>query len=591
MTAPTESRSSPPTLLEETEPLSPNPIPADIQIPRITISPPSPDVSTVASSAEDISVFIAGGPRSSSSASVASDVYELVCLCGGDEDPEPPDSEVRTLYVNGSWQTHQEAVQELLYISEVRGEAVRLLYNDGSGMSSWPISPCRTLPTLDHPLCQALLMVWEQFFSAPENQNREFLVIFYGDASPYIQQALTQSRHSPRIVVVGISPTVFIQGDFRVHNYRVSGDFFSSLDCRGTRAENTTILPYSSGLEGVFLPSIRCPSFTWAVRFGEQCLVANRGEDVEDRGGLSQDAERSQLPHSERDLAVVIDSTDPSSMSRLVEWLNQGSPSSDMEINPYPQRCPDVALSALYAISRVSGLVQEWILASVHEGLDLRICYSLILMHTTFAVRYFFLLFTNYPQSRERFRTARIVAQSLYLPSILVLVFDYGNVLRKLWMPQEILRAIFISASTISGSIVFVECTRWMGRGLRHRVQQFVQQRVIGSGLPVGTVRASYRDRAGFIIGFLQTVHGGLFLPVSIMVLNQIAIQVPRILVRPNNTAVYDLHNKSAEENWSSGDVLAVGQTLNFILCAFVLFVNLWFFVKSVLRHSGRRRR
>ncbi|SPN73518.1 Protein of unknown function (DUF687) [Chlamydia serpentis] len=588
MTAPTQSRSSSPTNEDiELQPLDSSSSEPSAQS-LLTISPSSDNLNTVSLSEGVTELMIEGGPRGQPSPPPNNTIYEVLCVAG-EEDSDVSDSSVNILYVNGSWQTQLEAVNEALHISEVRGGPhVRLFYNDGSGMSCgpWTNPCCRSLPLISHPLCQAILGLWEQFFSYPGNQGKNFLVFFFGDGGAYLQSALDHSPYASRILIVGISPTIFIQGNYAVHNYRVAGDFFSSFDVRGTQAENTTTLPYSSGLEGYFCPSIRCPSFTQALRWGEQCLISSR---VENSGG---EGSSSGAPlTTPQNVAVVIDPNDSHAMERLGQWLEQGPPAADFEMNPYPQSCTAVCLSSLFAVSRVLGLTQEYLLASVHEGLDLQICYSLILMHTACAIRYFFLLFTNYPCLRERCRIARVIAQACFLPSMLVLVFDYFNLLRRLWMPYPILRAVFISASTMTGSIIFIELTRLWGRSLRGRVQQFIYRRTTGVRLPEGRVRVVNRNALGFALGFLYTAWGSIYFPLSIIVLNNIGLQIPRVLVRSNVSAVYDLENKTPQQNWQSGDVLAVGQTMNLVLTAFIFCLNIWFFIKSVLRYCRRGRR
>ncbi|WP_204524844.1 DUF687 family protein, partial [Candidatus Chlamydia corallus] len=565
----------------------PPPDPSNTSIPLITISPPSSDSSSAGSLAEEISMFIEGGPRSPSP---SPEFYEVVCIAGDNNDDTTfEDSLVSTVYINGSWQTQQEAISEAMHISGLRNEAVRLMYNNGSGMF-W--LPClrRTSPGSDHPLCHGLSTVVEQFFSHPQNQDRDILIIFYGDGGSYIQRMLESTQYSDRIMILGISPSVFIQGDYRVQNYRVSGDYVSSFDSLGAYAVNTSTLPYSSGLEGVFCPSVRCPTFNWALRFGERCLLRERVRNAGDEGAGSVSSPMLPPQGSSSNMAVVINPSDSRAMERLAAWLDEGPTSADREINPYPQNCPDIALAALFAISRISGLLQEWVLASVHYNLDLQICYSLILMHTTCAVRYFFLLITNYPQLRERVRAGRIFAQALYVPSVLVLVFDYFNLLRRLWMPFPILQGVFVSASTVVGSLIFMECLRWSGRPLRNRIQQFAYRQATGNTLPVGRVRVIEMEAIAFALGFAYSVYN-IYFPLSIMVLNQVGLQVPRLLTRSNVSSVYDLQNKTAQQNWQTGDVLAVSLTMNFIITSFVLFVNIWFLLRSVLHHCRRRRR
>lgn len=123
---------------------------------------------------------------------------------------------------------------------------------------------------------------------------------------------------------------------------------------------------------------------------------------------------------------------------------------------------------------------------------------------------------------------------------------------------------------------------------LRSRLQLFVQRRLTGRGLPLRRVCVNHLDSLRFSQNALITFHGGLFMPLIIGFFNQLVIQVPRVVIRPNTTAVYDL-NQTSQEAWDSGDVLAIGQTINFLLCMILLVINTFFFVRSVRRNLHRR--
>ncbi|WP_348662901.1 DUF687 family protein [Chlamydia vaughanii] len=208
-------------------------------------------------------------------------VFEAVCLFEEDA-PIPETHEVATTYVNGSNQTLPEAQCEGLYLSEVRGGPVRMIYNPGGGGCS-RISR-RPHFSHDHPLCQALLDYLHTFFTHPTNEGRRHTIIFYGDGGAVVQAVLEHSPYVDLIDVVGIAPTVYVTTGNTRH-FRVSGDMTTLFDRTGFSQTNVTTLPYSSGAEGVFFPSIRCPSYQWALRMTALQTGDVQEENEEESGG------------------------------------------------------------------------------------------------------------------------------------------------------------------------------------------------------------------------------------------------------------------------------------------------------------------
>ncbi|MEF9497446.1 DUF687 family protein [Chlamydia sp. 04-14] len=210
---------------------------------------------------EQVNLFIHGGPRPFVTES--SDVFEAVSVF--DDNIEMPAAHhIDVTYINGSSQTLMEAQLESLYISEVRNTAVRMLYNSGSEDWCSRLSR-RPVFSRSSPLCQALLDSLQHFFSHPGNRHRRHTIIFYGDGGAAVQQVLDNSPYADNIFVIGIAPTVYVRGD-NVRHFRVSGDVTTLFDRDGFTQTNVTTVPYSSGTEGLFFPSIRCPSYLWALR-------------------------------------------------------------------------------------------------------------------------------------------------------------------------------------------------------------------------------------------------------------------------------------------------------------------------------------
>ncbi|WP_100934038.1 DUF687 domain-containing protein [Candidatus Chlamydia corallus] len=572
MANPTQSRPpSPEVNIEEIEL-------QELPVLSIETSSNEPPPSSVSTTAEEVSLFIEGGSRNTGEELLSSlEVYDAICATN-QENSDLRDHEVRVMYVNSDSRTCPEAVIEAMNISELRGEAVRLIYNDGEGLGCCFLGNRHSLPHTENRISQAIQARWNEFFSSSENLNREYIVFFFGNGGLYLQVALDNSIYSSRILCVGIGSSYYIQGDYRVQNYRLPGDWVTLLDYRGATAENTTTLPYADSAEGIFNPSIRCPSYQWALRYGEQCLISDYNEQIF-VPPLSPPLEISLLVDLNRD---------PSAMTRLVEWINEGDSYTVREFNPQPNHCRDIALTALYATARISSLLQEILVLSVTYGVDVLVSYAIVTGYSTMTLRYFFLLLTNRPGCRRHLRALRLGVLGMQPLGFLTVLLDHINVARRVHRQPSLISAIFSVATFATGSFIYVDITRMFFTNLRSRVQFFVQRRLTGRNLPLGRVRVEHMESIRFSQSALTVFHGGIFMPIIIGVFNQLLIQVPRVIVRPNNPSVYDL-NQTANEAWHSGDILAVGQTINFLFCMLLLVVNTFSFVRSVRRHLHRR--
>nr|CRI42194.1 Uncharacterized protein BN1224_DC9_AL_00170 [Chlamydia pneumoniae] len=533
-----------------------------------------------AATAEEVSLFIEGGRRNSEDEEGplgSCEVYDVVCITN-QGDPEVRDHEVRVMYINGSGRTQHEGILDAMNICDLRGEPVRFIHNSGYGLGSCFLGIRNRIPPRDNVISQAIQARWNEFFIFAENANRDYIVLFSGNGGLYLQVALDNSIYSHHILCVGIGSSYYIQGNYRVHNYRVTGDWTTLLDRRGATAVNTTTLPYADSAEGLFLPSVRCPSYQWALRCGEQCLIMDNNQQV---GFRPQD--------SSSEIALVVNlNQDHSTWTRLIEWIDQGDSQAVLELNPQPSHCRDIALTALYATTRISSLLQECLMISVTYAPDVFVTYAIVTGYSIMTLRYFILLLTNRPGCRRHFRVLRLAALGLQPLGFLTVLLDHINVTRRVNRRPPLISVIFCTASFATGSFIYVDLTRMFFTSLRSCLQLFVQRRLTGRGLPLRRVCVNHLDSLRFSQNALTTFHGGLFMPLIIGFFNQLVIQVPRVVIRPNTTAVYDL-NQTSQEAWDSGDVLAIGQTINFLLCMILLVINTFFFVRSVRRNLHRR--
>ncbi|QVE49236.1 DUF687 domain-containing protein [Chlamydia crocodili] len=517
---------------------------------------------------EQVNLFIQGGPRPFVTGS--SDVFEAVSIF--DNDMEIPAAhDIDVTYINGSGQTLAEAQLESLYISEVRNVAVRILYNSGSG--SW-CSQLSRRPVFSpfSPLCQALSDSLNHFFSHPENRHRKHIIIFYGDGGAAVQQVLDYTPYADRICVIGIAPTVYVRGD-NVHHFRVSGDITTLFDRDGFTQANVTTVPYSSGTEGLFFPTVRCPSYLWALRLT----------------GTPPPPE-IEMERTSNQISLVEIGRGGGAFERLSELLGLGDTSAEAEFNFSPTAATDVVLSSIFSIFRISGLLQECIILSVTQSPDVEVSYVIVCGYSMNLLRYFLLLFTNRRSARDIFRRARLTAHGIAPLIFLVTLLDNINCVRRYGNERAILRGVFVVASTLSGSVLFMEIFRNYWRGLRGRVQSVILQRLTGSSEESRVVvRSAEGSRIGSVQMMLGTAHG-IFLAFTIGVLNSIVINIPSTLGRNSttDTGVYSnqLHNASAA--WKTGDVLAVSQTVSLFICMIVLAVNIIIMVDLVRRNRQR---
>ncbi|SPN73235.1 Protein of unknown function (DUF687) [Chlamydia serpentis] len=575
MANPTQSRPpSPSVSIEEIELTESQPPSSNIETP----SEPPPPYST----AEEVSLFIEGGDRNNERLLRSSEVYDCVCTAS-DEDFNFEDSEVKIMYINSSHLTRCEAVTEAMHISSLRGEPVRLIYNDGRNARSCPLSIRPHFPSIHDYIPGGILSRWNEFFTSPSNQNREYIVFFSGNGGLCLQVALDNSIYSERILCVGIGASYYIQGSHRVHHYRVIGDWLSLLHSRLAQPGSITTIPYADSAEGIFNPSVRCPSYQSVLLFGEQCLMTSQEHGILENP--IPPISRSRAP--EISLLIDLDSNS-GAMARLVAWMNEGDSSAVLEFNPQPNNCRDVALTALYATTRISSLLQEVLILSVTYSPDVFVSYAIVTGYSIMTLRYFILLLTNRPGCRRRCRAVRLGFLALQPLGFLSVLLDHINVARRVNRQPAIVSGIFCVATLITGSVVYIDITRMFFTQLRSRVQALVLRRLTGRGLPLGRIRVNQMSTIRFAENALFTAHSGLFIPLTLGVFSQMLINFPRIVMRSNHNVVYDL-NQTANEAWNSGDIMAVGQTFHFLLCMLLLFINTFFFVSSVRRHLNRR--
>ncbi len=406
----------------------------------------SPSVNVEASlsqqTSERVNCFIHGGLGAFVTGHA--DVFEAVSIF--DPDAEIPRAhEVGVTYINGSAQTLLEAQQESLYLSEVRGEPVRMFYNSGwGGWSSRLLR--RPVVTGSSSICQAVIESLEHFFSNSANENRNHIIIFYGDGGAIVEEVLRHTQYGDRIRVIGIAPTIYVTGS-NTNHFRLPGDFTTLFDWEGFTRSNVTTLNYSSGAEGLFLPGIRCPSYLWALRLTQY-------------PSSHESTSESMFQHASNQVSLVEIGHGHGAFERLIELLQLGETSSEAEFNFAPRSRTDIVLSSIFSIFRVSGLTQEYIVVSVTDSPDVYVSYVIIIGYSMNLLRYFLLLFTNRRSVRDSYRSLRLMAHGLVPLVFLVTVLDNVNCLRRFGNPNPILQAIFVVASTLSGSVIFMEILR-----------------------------------------------------------------------------------------------------------------------------------
>ncbi|AZU10814.1 DUF687 domain-containing protein [Chlamydia psittaci] len=541
--------------------------------------PPSINIEASLSqeTSERVNCFIHGG--CGSDVREHAEVFEAVSIF--DPNAEIPRAhEVCVTYVNGSAQTLVEAQGESLYLSEVRGEPVRLLYNSGWGgggvcsrLLRRPVVSCSS------PLCQALLECLKHFFSHPNNQHRHHTIIFYGDGGAIVDEVLRHTPYGERVKVIGIAPTTYVTGGNAAH-FRVSGDVTTLFDSAGFARSNVTTLAYSSGAEGLFFPSVRCPSYIWALRLSHH---SSSGES----------SSESMSPLASHQISLVEIGHGQGAFDRLSELLRLGDTSAEAEFNFAPRSSSDILLSSIFCIFRVCGLLQEYIIISVTYAPDVYVSYVIIFGYTLNLLRYFLLLLTNPHAVRHTYRLLRLMAHALTPLIFLITVLDNLNCIRRYGNPFPILRAVFVVASTLSGSVIFMELLRNCFRGLRGRIQTTILQRLTGAPQESQVV---VRSVDGGRIGAVQAIMGvahGIFLSIAVGILNSIVMQVPSTLGRSNttdanDTGLYSTHLHNASLAWQTGDVLAVSQTISLFICLIVFIANIYVLVGLV--SSNRRR-
>ncbi|EPP28710.1 hypothetical protein CP082626L3_0974 [Chlamydia psittaci 08-2626_L3] len=506
------------------------------------------------------------------------DVFEAISIFNEDANV-PRAHEVCITYINGSAQTLLEAQQESLYLSEVRGEPVRMLYNSGRGGGGLSRLLRRPSVTSSSPICQALLDSLEHFFSHPVNQHKYHIIIFYGDGGAVVEEVLRNTQYRDRIKVIGIAPTVYVTGS-HVSHFRLSGDFTTLFDWSGFTRSEVTTLTYSSGAEGLFCPGVRCPSYLWALRLGQY--------------GSSYELSSESIPqHASNEISLVEIGHGPGAFERLAGLLQLGETSSEVEFNFAPTSRADIILSSIFSIFRVNGLLQEYIIVSVTYVPDIYVSYIIIFGYSLNLLRYFLLLLTNRRALRDMYRSLRLFAHGLAPLVFLITIVDNINCIRRYGNPFPILRAVFIVASTLSGSVIFMEILRNCCRGLRGRIQTSILRRLTGSSQESRTiVRSAEGNRIGAVQMIMGVAHG-IFLSTAVGILNSIVMQVPSTLGRnsttdANDTGLYSNYLHNASLAWQTGDVLAVSQTISLFICLIVFIANIIVMVNLVRENRHR---
>ncbi|WP_348662899.1 DUF687 family protein [Chlamydia vaughanii] len=278
-------------------------------------------------------------------------------------------------------------------------------------------------------------------------------------------------------------------------------------------------------------------------------------------------------------------------MNRLTRTLAAGDSSAEAEFNPVPSNCRDILIATLFSIFRTSALVQEVLIISVTDQPDVFVTYVLVSGYSLNWLRYFFLFFTNSRCLRDRCRRVRLFARAFEPVFLTLISLDCGNCVRRYGRSPAILPPIFVTASTITGSILFFEGTRNLFRGLRGRVQRCLARRLNAPEEQRAIVRRPDGNRIGAIQGLMAGMHFG-YLCFAVGVLNQILIQTPRLTSRANSTedsGVYSHQLANASYAWGSGDMLGVSQTINFCFCMIVAAVNVILMVGLFQRNRRRQ--
>lgn len=496
----------------------------------------------------------------------AASVFEAVCLFDT-HSSLPPAHEVSTTYVNGSYQTLLEAQTEGLYLSEIRGEPVRLIYHPGQRGSRF----CgRPVYDVQDPLCQTILDCLHYFFSHAQNQGRRHTIIFFGDAGGLVQAVLDNSPYASQVDVVGIAPTIYIRGHHATH-FRVRGDLSTLLDREGFVSSDVTTLPYSSGAEGVFFPGLRCPTYRYAL-----CFTGGRA---------SEPSQEETAPCSGHSIAMVT-MGDGNAFTRLNQMLAAGDTSAESEYNYYPTSVHESLMAGVFSLFRVSGLLQEYLVIPTGSYPNLYVSYCIISGYTVDLFGHFLLFFTNRRSLRDRFRGVRLLARARTPFVFLITATDCLNCLRRVGSSPAILPPLFVTAATLSGAVVFMDVMGSCLVRLRGRIQNLALAGLGGRQEHHAVVRREDASRAGAVQSLISGMHLA-FMCLGIGVLSQICIQVASSIGRSDSedTGVFSRHLHNTSYVWRSGDIYGMSQAVHFFLTMIILVINIVTMVRLVRRY------
>ncbi|WP_051149445.1 DUF687 family protein [Chlamydia ibidis] len=522
------------------------------------------------------------------------EVFEAICIADTNC-KEPPSSQVSVTYVNGSWQTLLEAQLEALYLSEVRKEPIRLVYNSGVA----PLRSCLCSRKLEvevnHPACIAILEHLNHFFSDTSNAGRQHTIIFYSDGGAIVQKVLDQTPYASRVQVCGISPRVYVRGGGKnVQHYRVFGDMLSLLDYSGFLTTNVTTLPYSSSCEGLYSPSLRCPNYKWAI------------------SGIAETGCSRTTSHFNHTLSVVELGEGRDVLGKVIAILERGDTSAEQEINPVSQTRIDLISNLIFSVFRILDLSQLFFSLSVVDPRDKQVLFLLLTTYSLGVCQQLFILFTNVMGRRERYRTARLVAHSLSPFITVVILVDLANCYRNLFTnllthSHPLLTGLFFSASGLGGSILGLDIFKYFLPKLRHRVQRAILSSAGGGELATRRLVLRDRERRMGVQELIGAIHSIFFFSMY-TALNGIGIQLPREITghcnvtdvsnttdhcNPNNATwgsslvSNQVHNATLA--WQNGDVLVITQMINLFVVAVIMMINVAIVIRLIRRiRQGR---
>ncbi|AAD18222.1 DUF687 family protein [Chlamydia pneumoniae] len=515
-------------------------------------------------------------------------VSTLCCPANSERDWE--DHEVNCIYIASTSDTQLEAVQGGMHITELRGEPVRVLYETGHLYAFARENTCHSRLEVSHTV-RAMTYFWDRFFSRHWNVGRRFLVFYQGNGGAYVQAALDSSMHTQDIYVLGLSPTVYIRGNYHVQHYRVRGFWPSCLDSLAACAENTSVLPYGESSDGIFYPSLFSHTFDNAIRYGERCLlVCSEGM------GMLPETQQQTSPLTSleggHEVALVLNPQQNPEALSIASRLMHEERGGRLESNYMPGRSSNPFMTSMYVLVRLNTLAQIYLMSPYYsfQSNDI-VCLIFISSAAVETVSYIFLTVTDSTCGRRYLRVPRLVCtglRNLALPTTLLelLILSYPRSVEG--VPFNVR---FILGYMCTTRVVFFAWNlilHWPFRCLRHGIQLFVHRSIIGHTLGARITDLTLASMR-YAIVFPSIVSSCLLTALAHANTNILALDPYRLIESGDlrRPAFNDDEMQQADNPW---DAYSIGLVINTCIYMLILFANLIFMVYSVRRYHRSRR-